>query len=551
MGEITKNHVLNHVLYDAFSESASSVYLYVTDTETNISRWSKNAVKYFGLPSEFIKDSVSMWLEHIHPRDQADFICDINKVMEGTASSHFSQYRARNAKGEYVWVECHGKMVVSANGEKVFAGMITRIDNPTDFDSLTGLPSKNRLYQYDFENTKGYVCLLGIDLFRQVINTYGYERGDEIISFIGRTILEANNPRYKAFHFDGDEFVFVIPDAEDEKEVQELFQYGVDSFKTLLLRNGTKVELSFTCSCIKFPFENSNAVTIINKLETILFYAKKDCRGQLVFYSQEIEKKIKRQQLLKKELSDSIKNNFSGFELYYQPWMSSDGKEIIGCEALLRWKGETIKDSNPMEFISVLEETGDIIAVGHFVMEEAMKQQKEWESKYGDLIVSFNVSYSQFLVEGYAEDLIDTAKKYGVNPNAMVIELTESCHVQAPRLLASVFSKLRAYGFKLALDDFGTGYASLEMFRMLPSDGVKIDHSFVRELAKEGHDIDLAIIDSILNMCEKLGQQVVIEGVENEEVDSIIKSFNCGYLQGYYYSKPVSKDVFESFLKKK
>ena len=201
-----------------------------------------------------------------------------------------------------------------------------------------------------------------------------------------------------------------------------------------------------------------------------------------------------------------------------------------------------------MEFIKVLEEYGGIREVGFWVMEEAVRHQVEWREKYGDLQISFNVSYQQFLDEEFERQLNLCLDKYGCDPKNIIIELTESCQVEKPQELASLFDRLRERGFKVALDDFGTAYASLEMLKSLHVDYIKVEHSFVRELSEPGHEIDYVIIDNLLNMCRKLGYDSIVEGVENHDVADIVGGMDATLLQGYFFSKPVCRAEFEKLL---
>ena len=201
-----------------------------------------------------------------------------------------------------------------------------------------------------------------------------------------------------------------------------------------------------------------------------------------------------------------------------------------------------------MEFIKVLEDYGEINEVGYWVMEQAIKQQAAWRKPYGDLQVSFNVSYQQFLDDAFEERAISCVEKYGANPNYIIIELTESCQVEAPKELAAMFGRLRELGFKIALDDFGTAYASMEMLKWLPVDYIKVEHSFIRELAQPGHDIDYVIVDSLLEMCRRLGYHSIIEGVEDSKVADIVGTLNATLLQGYHYSHPICRKEFEKLL---
>ena len=268
----------------------------------------------------------------------------------------------------------------------------------------------------------------------------------------------------------------------------------------------------------------------------------------MVFFSEEIARIHERGLVLREDLKQCIRNNFNGFELFFQPFINPVSGTIAGCECLLRWKGERIKDSYPMEFIKVLEDYGDIHEVGFWVMEQAIRQQAAWRDTYGELQVSFNVSYQQFLDDTFEERAISCAQKYGADPNYIIIELTESCQVEAPKELAAMFGRLREQGFKIALDDFGTAYASMEMLKWLPVDYIKVEHSFIRELAQPGHDIDYVIVDSLLEMCRRLGYNSIIEGVEDSKVAAIVGEMNATLLQGYHYSHPICRKEFEKLL---
>ncbi len=299
---------------------------------------------------------------------------------------------------------------------------------------------------------------------------------------------------------------------------------------------------------MRYPEDADNREELINKLEHSLEYAKSHQRGKLVFFSEEIAKRQKRILDLREDLKQSISNGFRGFELYFQPFVNPGTHLITGCECLLRWKGEKIKDSYPMEFIKILEDYGDIREVGYWVMEQAIRQQVAWRERYGDLRVSFNVAYQQFMYDDFEERLYGYLEKYGVDPSYMIIELTESSEVNQPQELASLFDRLREKGFKVALDDFGTAYASLEMLKCLHVDYIKVEHSFVRELSEPGHDIDYVIIDNLLDMCKRLGYDSIVEGVENGKVADIVGDMDVTLLQGYYYSRPVCRTDFEELL---
>lgn len=540
--------IFNNELFEAFAAASDHVYIYVCDMKTDISRWSKAAVDYFGLEGEYLENAANVWGQHIHPDDMQIYTEDITGVFSGKKKYHDCQYRARNAAGVYVWVECKGSVIRNAENEPIiFAGLMTRIDGQSKYDSLTGLLTTQTMHFFDFASQSGSSLLIGIDEFRKVISNYGYNIGDEILIKLSREISSLSKPEWKTLRFSGDEFL-IIAFGACMQEITAFYKELCQKMEVLSLEDGRKIEISISAGGVLFPEHADTREILINKLEHSLEYAKNNQRGSLVFFSEEIARKHERGLVLLEDLKQCIRNDFHGFELFFQPFVDPNSNTILGCECLLRWKGERIKDSYPMEFIKVLEDYGDICDVGFWVMEQAIKQQAAWRDTYGELQVSFNVSYQQFLDDTFEEKAISYVKKYGVNPNYIIIELTESCQVAAPEELAAMFGRLRNHGFKIALDDFGTAYASMEMLKWLPVDYIKVEHSFIRELAKPGHEIDYVIVDSLLEMCRRLGYHSIIEGVENDKVAEIVGNLDATLLQGYHYSHPVCRRDFEKLM---
>ena len=389
-----------------------------------------------------------------------------------------------------------------------------------------------------------------MDGFRKIVSNYGYNIGDEILIKFSREISDLCNPGWKVLRFSGDEFL-VIAFASKLQEVTDFYDKICQKTDIMKLEDGRKVGISISAGGVLFPQDADTREGLINKLEHSLEYAKNNRRGNLAFFSDEIAAKHERGLVLREDLKQCIKNDFKGFELFFQPFIDPDTGTIAGCESLLRWKGERIKDSYPMEFIKVLEDYGDINEVGFWVMDQAIRQQAAWRDRYGELKISFNVSYQQFMDDAFVERAIACVEKHGANPESIIIELTESCQVENPKELAAIFGRLREKGFKIALDDFGTAYASMEMLKWLPVDYIKVEHSFIRELAQPGHDVDYVIVDSLLEMCRRLGYNSIIEGVENSKVADIVGALNATLLQGYHYSRPVCRQDFEKLLDEK
>lgn len=543
-----KETMLNNGLFEALAEASPVVYIYMVDLQSMITRWSMNAVDYFALPDEYTEHTVDMWMPRLHPEDADSYYQDIIAVVSGKKDKHDCQYRVKNKYGEYVWIECKGSVVKDENGKGLLlAGMIRRLDVQNQYDPQTGMLTSLAFYSWRPQGEAGTIVQFNLDGYRKIIATYGFASSKELLGIVADRIKACCKPSMKVYRFGADEFVVVCPGGTEES-TRELFHSVADNIRMVRLTGGSAVRLSVSAGAIKYPEDGTDKDEIIEKLDYSLVYVKKNCIGNMIFYSQKIADEQKRGTILKEDLINSVQNGCKGFELFYQPLVSSENGKIIGCEALLRWKGEKIQNSYPDEFIKVLEETGYIRQVGFWVMEQAMLRKKEWEEKYGELVVSFNVSYQQFMDRDFASNVIEKAAEIGVKTDQMIIELTESCQVMEPETLSLVFTKLMKHGFKIALDDFGTAYSSMEMIKKLPADFIKIDHSFVREVANEGHEDDYIIIDELVRLSKRLRRNAIVEGVEDEKVEAIVKGVDASYLQGYHYSKPVCKDDFETLL---
>ena len=541
---------LDTMLFDALAKASSTVFFWATDIGAKRSRWSKATVDYFNLPSEYTDDVVGDWTKVIHPDDLQIWLSDAKEVVEGKKARYSCQYRAKNRYGEYVWVENNGYVFNNENGEHVLsAGMITRLDVQNRYDPQTNMLTTYAFYSEYFFDGAGTVLMVNVDDFRNVISTYGYSAAKELVGQLGALVKEACNPSMKLYRFGTDEFMIILPGGTKDS-TRSLFNKIADAVRMSRVMNGTIIRVSISGAAVMYPEDCVKKDDIVEKLDYSMGYVKKHHPGKMTFYSEQLAREQERKTLLKEDLIKSVQNEFKGFSLFFQPLVEPVTERINGAETLLRWKGEVIQDSYPAEFIDILEETGYIRQVGLWVMEQTFLQKKAWEEKYGNLQLSFNVSYQQFMDQDFAAKVIKKANEIGVDKESVIIELTESCQVKDPESLANVFEELEKEGFKLALDDFGTAYSTMEMLRKLPIDYIKIDHSFVRELADEGHEDDYIIVDELVRLSNRLHHGAIIEGVENQSVVERLKDVNASLLQGYHYSKPVSKDVFEGLLDK-
>ncbi len=539
---------LSNGLFDAFAHASDKTYIFVTDMKASLTRWSPNAVEYFGLPGEYIVDTEGVWTEHVHPEDRDIFLNDISPVLGGKSSQHNCQYRAMNRYGEYTWVECKGSVIRDENGNpELFAGIMTRLDNQNKYDPVTHLLTGFELIRNAFRES-GALMIVGIDNFRKINSLYGLSYGNRILMYLA-DVLSTHAGESVVYRLQGDEFVIYAKNKASEV-LEDIFKKSLLDCKCAEDR-ASLVNFTITAGIVAFTEEQSVS-EIMAKAEVCFTYAKENCVSNVAIYSEEIEKKVNRKKLISEDLLKCIKEDFKGFRLVYQPILANSGDSVVACESLLRWtpSNEAIGACYPDEFISILESNGGMTAVGYYVMRESIKQAAKWQKKYKSFNVSFNVSYVQLEDSDFVPAIIETIEKYGADPSKITVELTESIlNVDTVKIKHS-FELLRKHNVNIALDDFGTGNSSFWMLHNIDVDIVKLDQSFIRGLDTNNLGIDYAIVESIGLMCNRIGCKTVAEGIETEAIWKLISKFEFTGLQGYLFSKPVEVPDFEAFLEK-
>ncbi|MCM1539973.1 MAG: GGDEF and EAL domain-containing protein [Blautia sp.] len=538
--------ILKNELFESFANASDNIYIYVCDMKSDLSRWSKNSVDYFNLEGEYMEGAGAKWMEHIHPDDRALYLKDIEAVFSGASNRHSCQYRAKNKYNDYVWLECKGSVITGEDGlPAVFAGIMTRLDNQNKYDTLTHLLTGYEMQKYDFSKGCGAILLLGINAFRAINNTNGFLYGNKVLVALSECLEKFADKDDRVYRFQGDEFIVLSPNGSKDK-LHELFEKVNNRCANI---RGLK-SFSVSAGLVSYPEDGTDFNTLMSNMEHSLEYAKEMKQGWIAEFSEKISQRHYRARQLHEALTRSIHNNFEGFELYFQPILDAKTRKIIECESLLRWKTPEIPDATPYEFIKLLEDSGEIREVGFWVMEEALRHAAMWQKKYTNIGVSFNVSYIQLMDGEFIDRLIEKARELEVNPRFVMVELTESCNAEDTEMLSRQFGKLRKLGFKIAMDDFGTEYASFGLLHDVSMDVLKIDQKFVRGLVCEGNMTDMAIIESVVDMCKRLSIQTIAEGIETEEIQDIIRRIGVSYLQGYLYSKPVPADEFERMVMK-
>ena len=542
--------------FDTLARSSDS-YLFATDIQKNIVLLSPNIIEDFALPSTVVNDFDTMWAPLIHPEDRESYMQGMQALADGQTDEHDLEYRVKDRKGDYCWIHCRGRISKNSEGQAFFfSGLMVRMGRRSQADHVTGLLNKYQfehavrmaLNEYRATGSGGAIMVFGLDNFKIVNETYNRFFGDQVLKAVAAQIDNILPSMFTLYKLDGDEFGLIYPEASD-KDVERLFV----SIQTCMMRpqhiDGKLYFCTISAGTVFYPQFGKDYLVLHKYAEAALDMAKRDGKNKNVIFSKEDYNRWVRSITMLDSLRDSVEGGCKEFSLCYQPQVSADRRQLIGAEALLRWRNPKGRMVAPMEFIPVLEETKMIIPVGRWIVEEAVKTCKQWQRYVPDFHMSINVSYEQIKDMSFKNFVRECIERYEVAPKCIVLELTESMIVADWSFLNQQFDFFREQGIRIAMDDFGTGYSSLGYLKNLSCDIVKIDREFVKKILE--NDFDQRLVAYITELCHSIHIQVCIEGVEEpEEYNLLTEKCKADFIQGYLFGRPETPENFEEkFLK--
>jgi EAL domain-containing protein (putative c-di-GMP-specific phosphodiesterase class I) len=343
----------------------------------------------------------------------------------------------------------------------------------------------------------------------------------------------------------GDEFVLLL------SEIKQPSDAGITARKILTAVTASHrfdqhdLQLTASIGLSTYPEDGQDAEILLKNADTAMYEGKKRGHNNYQFFSQDMNARTIERQSIEADLRCAIKRQ--EFVLHYQPKINLQTGKITGAEALIRWVHPDRGLVSPLQFISIAEESGLILPIGQWVLREARRQVQEWiDAGLHTIPVAVNVSSSEFRNEGFLENLRAILKETRLDPRYLELELTERVLMQHAESSASVLGMLKSIGVRLAVDDFGTGYSSLSYLKRFPIDSLKIDQSFVRDIATDADDA--TIVSAVITMAKGLRKCVIAEGAETEEQVTFLQAHGCDEAQGYYFSKPVVAQEFAKLL---
>ncbi|MGH1570652.1 putative bifunctional diguanylate cyclase/phosphodiesterase [Methylobacterium sp. P31] len=452
-----------------------------------------------------------------------------------------------------VQVELHpvagGRWVVTLEDVSTRKATEARADEMARLDPLTGLPNRLLLRERLAEALarlarSGEACallLIDLDRFKPVNDTLGHPIGDALLEKVADRLRSTVRPTDTVARIGGDEFVILQAGIRDAAGTQALARRVVDLIGRTYMVEGHLLTIGASVGVALAPEDGTDSDKLLKNADLALYRAKLDGRGTYRFFEPEMDARMQARRKLELDMRQALARR--EFQLHYQPQLQLETGRLIGCEALIRWRHPEQGLVSPLDFIPLAEEIGLIVPIGEWVIRQACRDAMTWPAP---MSVAVNVSPAQFKSDRLVETIISALATSGLPASRLEVEITEGVLLQENEKTLQTLHRLRELGVRVSMDDFGTGYSSLSYLRSFPFDKIKIDRSFVKDLAAKPDGE--AIIRAIAGLGKSLGMTTVAEGVETSEQMQRIRLEGCTDVQGYLISKPVpAEDLAQVF----
>ncbi|WP_409252926.1 EAL domain-containing protein [Bacillus sp. SCS-153A] len=420
------------------------------------------------------------------------------------------------------------------------------------YDTLTSLPNRNmfklRLNKMLESSPSKSLAILFLDLdrFKVINDTKGHSTGDRLLVKVADRLNDVIDAEGEVFRQGGDEFILLLDDSNKEKAAS-LSKRILKSFTKPIDISGQEFFVTPSIGISMYPDDGVDQETLIKHADTAMYLAKDSGKNNFQFYNRRLNRNTSRKMDLENELRKALE--LQQLVLYYQPKVNLETGEVLGVEALIRWNHPSLGMVSPGEFIPLAEETGLIVPIGKWVLQEACRQSKEWkQSGVGCISVAVNISVRQLQDDDFVQHVKKAMQETGLEPGLLELEITESI-MQDFEKSSSILSKLKDLGVTISIDDFGTGYSSLTNLRFLPIDHIKIDKSFVDDIIDHSeHSKNGSIVKTIIDLGHNMNFSIIAEGVEEKEQVNFLVKNSCSIGQGYYYSRPLPPEQLETYI---
>jgi len=540
-----------------------------TDLDGNITSWNNGTTKLLGyLPHEIISQHISC----IYPEK---YISTFDKsiqilLQEGkyTADTYLkdkynniipvalSLSLLRDERGNPTNMIGYIKDITQRKDfEKKLLVQKQKLKFQANHDDLTGLPNRalfiDRLKQgiFNAKRNKKTLALFFIDLdhFKEINDTLGHNIGDKVLKKVATLLKQSFRKEDTLARLGGDEFTIITQNLATKEDIAYLAQKVLATFKEPIVIDSHTLYVTSSMGISLYPDDGESCSNLLQYADTAMYKAKNEGRNNFQFYDIEMTRIALERITLERNLRYALQNN--EFTVYYQPQMDAKKNNLVGMEALVRWKHPEMGLIPPDKFIPLAEATGLIIEIDLFVMRSALSQIVQWYKEgLNPGVLALNLAVKQLENRNFLKVLEKLLEDTKCKREWIELEVTEGQIMKNPEYAIDILNKISALGINLAIDDFGTGYSSLAYLKRLPINKLKIDQSFVRELPDDEEDV--AIVKAVIALAESLNLRLIAEGVESKKQKEFLVEHGCTNIQGYFYSKPIPAEEMKMFLSK-
>lgn len=524
-------------------------------------RASSETVKMLGLKSNTI--TLNEFRSLIHPNDRLQFDSAIKS--NDTTEVKSIELRIKSSDGTYRWYSYRYKSIKGTdNTLPLFGGAI--LDNTQEhekdllierlayIDEVTEIANRNKLVWggqeiYDtcrLLNYSYWIIVLDIDRFHIINDTCGYTNGNYVLKNFAHILYKFVTPGGFAARISGDNFALILRDYGDNELPIRTIKSIQDEFSKLAVDELASINLSCSAGYSRLPEDGNSFLDVMEHAEFAL-KSSGGSRGSTCAYEPSMHDSIIVSSEMEKALTVAIDNN--ELQLFYQPKIDLSTGRIMGVEALIRWIKPDGTIISPDSFVPLAERSHIIGKISEFVLNEGCRQNKLWQKMgYPNIVMSINFTSSDFYQSDLKERVFDALAKTNLDPQWLEVELTESLALNDIDFAVSQMNKLRELGVKLAMDDFGTGYSSLSYLQALPITLLKLDRSFITDIAND--NIAYEIVSAVIRIAKSKKIETIAEGIENEVQESILRSAGCDFAQGFLYGKPMPPEKLQEFFER-
>lgn len=499
---------------------------------------------------------ISVWESYIISDDLEEYRNNINSIIKSGKNKFYTmEYRILGKDNKKYWIEVKGKKTVEKNGDIFVYGAISEITNRKEkeleinylsyYDEVTGIPNR-RFFMKESSRLIKELCnvniafiFIDLDNFKYVNDTYGHDYGDALLYEFSKMILEMQIDNSFLARYGGDEFVFVKSNIEDKNEIKGILDNIIKKLSNPLIIKDREIYYTLSIGVSIYPFDGKDIGILLKRSDMAMYLAKINGKNRYEFFDLKLLEVLDREFEIEKGLRRAIDKEEIRF--LYQPKVNVNTGKVIGFELLVRWDSKNMGIVSPKEFIPIAENSGLLIPIGKYIIDESFKKCKELSLNTDKKFkMAINLSEVQIRDEEIVDYISKSLKKYNLDATYIELEITESIIMKSADKNIKTLEKIKRLGVTLALDDFGTGYSSLSYLRTLPIDVLKIDKSFIDGILIE--EKSEYIINSIIELSHYLNLLVVAEGVETKEQLVYLEKSGCDIIQGYYFSKPIEFD---------